>query len=213
MRALFAHQIGKVSRMQKVTDLLAGASKAGVTQGATKAVPGYPQGEDALVGTAKLPRASDDAATVDDSGDTAIDGVLFNEEFGSKLAATVERAKAGADGWEVFGDTIHAVSRGQAGCGLRKGDVAQGGDAVDAAGGDKDEPAAAGAREFETVDGANEVGIEQVLGTAGCARVYTGLGRRLYEQRDGAFYTCEVRRIAHVAMDELDASGFQKRDV
>src|SRR5205085_8115904 len=86
----------------EVAHLLAPPTPADVGELAPEVVPAHPEGEDALVDLAHLPRAGDDAAAVDDEAQAIHRAIFLDEQFGAELRRAIERPRALQR--EVLGD-------------------------------------------------------------------------------------------------------------
>lgn len=88
---LVEDQGGQVAWVEAVADLVALAIEADVAQRPAAEVAINPVGEDSLVGTAELPRAGHDSASVDENLETECLAVFQGEHFAGEFRGAVER--------------------------------------------------------------------------------------------------------------------------
>jgi hypothetical protein len=81
----------QVERMEEITDLLTFASKAGIFQRPLEVVVRHPKREDALIYFAKLTRAGQNAAPVDDRSQSITIDVLLNDQFRRQFGGPIKR--------------------------------------------------------------------------------------------------------------------------
>jgi hypothetical protein len=145
-RKLREEERQEVLRVEAVAHLVARAAESDVLERPPAKVAVDPVAEDSLVGPSELPGAGEDAAAVDEDRQVEGVAVLEGEGLAGELRRAVERH--GGRRREVLRDALGAHPRREAGrlglegavdCPNREG--RQGGDAVDPAGAQEDEPA------------------------------------------------------------------------
>ena len=105
---LVEHQRQEVVDVQHVAHLLALATETDVAERSAEQMPRDPQGNDALIDLAHLPRSRDHAASVRDGAEPVHLAILDHEQLGAQLRGSVQRARALQR--EVLGDTAGRCS-------------------------------------------------------------------------------------------------------
>src|SRR5262249_25005641 len=113
---LVLDEIGQVSDVQQITDLLACPTEADVGKRHLEVMGEHPVSEDTLVALAHLPRTRDHSTAIDDRGQPEAIGILGRQQLARQLAGAIQGActpHRKALGYSVFGGTGEGLLRSE----------------------------------------------------------------------------------------------------